>query len=88
MMLDASKASAMADVSRISGCNLELLLYIRNLITVRAPHSPSASPSNSTTSRLPPLKPVTATPEEAPSGVEEVEQHSPLVGPIPDEERF
>ncbi|VDM32423.1 unnamed protein product [Hydatigera taeniaeformis] len=64
------------------------LLAVTSPTEVRAPPPPSASPSNSTTSRLPRLKPVTATPEEAPSGVEEVEKHSPLVGPIPDEERF
>lgn len=69
------------------------LLAVTSPTEVRAPPpsstSPSASASTSVaTSRLPRLKPVTATSEDAPGDAEEVEKHSPLAGSKSDEERF
>ncbi|KAL5107085.1 Tyrosine-protein kinase Fer [Taenia crassiceps] len=68
------------------------LLAVTSPTEVRAPPtsmSPSASTSTSVvTSRLPRLKPVTATSEEAPDDVDEMEKHSPIAGSKSDEERF
>ncbi|KAH9278330.1 Tyrosine-protein kinase Fer [Echinococcus granulosus] len=57
----------------------------------RVPPPPTTSPSASAsiaTSRLPRLKPVTATSGEVSGDVEEVKEHSPLAGSNSDGERF
>ncbi|VDK37756.1 unnamed protein product [Taenia asiatica] len=67
------------------------LLAVTSPAEVCTPPPSSTSPSVSTcvaTSRLPRLKPVAATSEEAPGDVEEVKKHSPVSGSKSDEERF